>query len=221
MDYANQPLSEIAISLPMASAIFRRNRLDFCCGGKQTLKDACQKKNLNLDQIISQLKELTPDSTFKIQDKPLSEITQFIIQRYHDDLRKRIPELIQLAGKVERVHHDHEACPRGLTSLMENLFQEMMMHMMKEEQVLFPLIDSGRGSMAMMPVKVMISEHEGHGRELEEVRRLTSDFTPPADGCGTWRALYNGLEKLEEELMEHIHIENNILFPSALTQVEA
>lgn len=221
MDYANQPLSEIAISLPMASEIFRKNRLDFCCGGKQTLKEACEKRNLNLDHILEMLKGLSPNTSIKIQDRPLSEITEFIISRYHDDLRNRFPELIQLSQKVERVHQDHTACPRGLSSLLENFYQEMLMHMMKEEQVLFPLIDSGRGSMAMMPVKVMTAEHEAHGRELEEVHRLTSDFTPPVDACANWKTLYKGLEKLEEELMEHIHLENNILFPSALTQSDA
>ena len=92
------------------------------------------------------------------------------------------------------------------------------MHMMKEENVLFPLIDAGRGSMALMPVKVMTSEHESHGQQLEVLHHMTKDFVPPQDACPTWKSLYRGLEKLEEELMEHIHLENNILFPSALTQ---
>ena len=218
MDYANQSLSELAISIPMASEIFRKNRLDFCCGGKQTLKEACEKRNLSLNEILSQLEKLKCEAKADIQSLPLPEITKFIVQRYHDDLRNRFPELIKLSSKVEKVHAEHVACPRGLTDLLQNFYQEMLLHMMKEENVLFPLIESGRGSMAMMPVKVMTAEHDSHGKELQEIHRLTWDFTPPVDACATWKALFTGLEKLEEELMNHIHLENNILFPRALMQ---
>jgi regulator of cell morphogenesis and NO signaling len=218
MNYADQKLSDLAITLPQATEIFRKNRLDFCCGGKQTLKDACEKRNLNLGLIIEELQHLSVTKNDEIQDSPLNEITSFIIQRYHNDLRRRLPELVLLADKVERVHHDHTHCPHGLHKLLKELHEEMLMHMMKEENVLFPLIDSGRGSMALMPVKVMTAEHDSHGQQLEEIHRLTSDFNPPIDACATWRSLYSGLEKLEEELMDHIHLENNILFPRALTQ---
>lgn len=218
MNYADQKLSDLAISLPMASEIFRKNRLDFCCGGKQTLKDACEKKNLNLSLIIEELKLLNHPENNDIKEKPLSELTQFIIQRYHHDLRRRLPDLVLLAEKVEQVHHDHTHCPHGLHSLLKELHEEMLMHMMKEENVLFPLIDSGRGNMALMPVKVMTAEHDAHGKQLNEIHRLTSDFNPPVDACRSWQTLYKGLEELEVELMEHIHLENNILFPRALTQ---
>lgn len=218
MNYADEKLSDLAISLPKASEIFRKNRLDFCCGGKQTLKDACEKKKLNLSLLIEELKLLSSTDSHSYKDKPLNEITTFIINRYHNDLRDRLPDLVLLAEKVEKVHSDHTHCPHGLYDLLKELHEEMLMHMMKEENVLFPLIDSGRGSMALMPVKVMTAEHDSHGQQLNEIHRLTSDFTPPQDACGSWRTLYKGLEKLEEELMEHIHLENNILFPRALTQ---
>lgn len=218
MNYAEQMLSDLAINLPMATEIFRRNRLDFCCGGKQTLKEACERKQIDLHKIISELKLLDSAPASKVFEKSLTEITSFIIDRYHNDLRRRLPELIALSEKVERVHGDHPSCPRGLTTLLKCFHEEMLMHMMKEENVLFPLINAGRGHMALMPVKVMTSEHDAHGRQLDELHELTADFNPPADGCGTWRALYKGLEKLEEELMDHIHLENNILFPRALNQ---
>ncbi|MFP5386717.1 MAG: iron-sulfur cluster repair protein YtfE [Bacteriovoracia bacterium] len=218
MNYADQLLSDLAISLPMVTELFRKNRLDFCCGGKQTLKEACERKQIDLNSIVEELKKLQVNQHNDFQEKPLSELTSFIMERYHQDLRRRLPELITLSEKVERVHADHPDCPQGLFELLTHLHDEMLLHMMKEENVLFPIIDAGRGNMAQMPVKVMTSEHDAHGRQLDEIHRLTSDFVPPQDACTTWRALYVGLEKLEEELMEHIHLENNILFPRALAQ---
>lgn len=216
MNYADQPLAELAISIPMSTEVFRKHRLDFCCGGKQTLKDACVKQSLELNQIISELEKLDFHDKQEA-DRPLTELVPFIIHRYHEDLRKRFPELVLLADKVERVHGDHDKCPRGLSNLLRHFQDEMFLHMMKEENVLFPLIMSGRGKLALMPIKIMTLDHDSHGKELEELHALTSDFTPPADACPTWRALYHGLEKLEEELMNHIHLENHVLFPRALS----
>jgi regulator of cell morphogenesis and NO signaling len=215
MRFADQSLSELAINIPMASALFRRNRLDFCCGGRQTLREACEKRDLSLVVMEQELEALGS----KKESRPeinLSDMTDFIVKRYHDDLRVRLPELITLASKVERVHVDHSACPHGLTNLLTHMQNELFAHMMKEETVLFPMIRMQKGSRAIMPITVMKAEHEIHGRQLEELHRLTSDFMTPDGACGTWRALYAGLEKLEEELMEHIHLENNVLFPRAL-----
>lgn len=216
MNFINQPLAEIAIELPMSTEIFRRHQLDFCCGGKQTLKEACAKKKIEPEAIIKELSLLSNDEKIR-EERPLKELTTFIVERYHDDLRLRFPELHNLALKIERVHADHEACPRGLAEFLNTMMQDMFLHMMKEENVLFPLISSGRGNLAFMPIKVMSQEHEDHGKHLEELRVIASNYQPPQDGCGTWRALYKGLEKLEEELMEHIHLENNIVFPRALS----
>ncbi len=216
MQIADQQLSELAITLPMATEIFRKNRLDFCCGGKQTLREACEKRKIDLNSMVKQLEGLAKKSGPTYEEMPLDEMTAYIVDRYHNDLRRRFPELLALAQKVEQVHGDHANCPVGLFALLNDMHKEMLMHMMKEENVLFPMIQNGAGHNAFMPIKVMNAEHESHGQQLEEAHRLTSDFTPPEGACGTWRALYSGLEKLEEEIMEHIHLENNILFPRAL-----
>lgn len=218
MNYENETLSDLAINIPMASDLFRKNRLDFCCGGKQLLKDACIKMKININDIVDELQKLSLKEKISAEVRPLNEITSFIVRRYHDDLRRRIPELVMLAQKVERVHGDKAGCPNGLAELLRNLQEEMFSHMMKEENVLFPLIDSGRGNLAFMPIKVMTADHDTHGRELDKIHELTSSFTPPEEACGTWRTLYKGLMELEAELMEHIHLENNILFPRALAQ---
>lgn len=216
MNYADQTLADLAINIPMATELFRKHRLDFCCAGKQTLKEACTKKSLQLNQITQELEELGAKKMPEA-DLPLAELVPFIIERFHEDLRRRIPELVKLSEKVERVHADDKNCPTGLTNLLLQVQNEMFLHMLKEENVLFPLIVSGRGNLAMMPIKVMGIEHESHGKQLEELRALASDFVAPENACPTWRALYSGLEKLEEELMNHIHLENHVLFPRALS----
>lgn len=218
MDYANELLSNIVLKMPMASELFRKNRLDFCCGGKKSLKDACAARGLNMTEMITNLKELETKGEAPHESRPLNEITSFIVKRYHDDLRKRIPELLLLAEKVERVHGDNGHCPHGLAELLQNLRDEMFSHMMKEENILFPMIDSGRGNQAVMPISRMTFEHDSHGKELEKIHELTQSFTPPEGACTTWRTLYRGLQDLEAELMEHIHLENNVLFPRALNE---
>ena len=220
MLYAEKSLSDLAIALPMATEIFRKNKLDFCCGGRQTLKEACEKKQLSLESIMKQLEELKAEKILDSKECDPGKITEFIEERYHADLRKRLPELITLAKRVEQVHADHPSCPNGLSNLLDNFFADMSMHMQKEEGILFPLIRQGNGMMASMPIQVMMSEHESHGFELNQIHLLTNDFHPPEGACGTWRALYSGLDKFEAELMEHIHLENNILFPRVLAQVE-
>ena len=215
MKYEDTSLAELAINIPLATHLFRKKRLDFCCGGKISLKDACENRELNLDEMIIELKGLHEQPMPEL-NTPAEKLTDYIITRYHDDLRLRIPELVMLAEKVERVHRDHSSCPNGLTELLRTIQNELFSHMQKEESILFPLIKSGRGHMALMPIRVMMTEHDAHGRQLDEVHRLTNDFISPSDACPTWKALYKGLEKLEEELMAHIHLENNVLFPKAL-----
>lgn len=217
MNYAESSLAELAINIPMASQVFRRNRLDFCCGGKITLKEACTKNGLDFETIVSELSALKVAPTLE-SSLPLPELCDHVVSRYHEDLRRRLPELVALAGKVERVHADHAQCPRGLTRLLETVQAELFLHMMKEENVLFPLIRAGKGNLAQMPVKVMMAEHDAHGEQLDEIHRITNDFRAPADACPTWLALYRNLEQFEAELMEHIHLENHVLFPGSLMQ---
>jgi regulator of cell morphogenesis and NO signaling len=127
-----------------------------------------------------------------------------------------LPELIRMAAKVEVRHADKASSPRGLAELLRVIHADVSDHLQKEEQVLFPLILAGRGRAAIGPVQMMELDHDEHARNLQRVRRLTMDLTPPAEACTTWRALYLGLRQLEEELMVHIHLENNVLFRRAL-----
>lgn len=140
-----------------------------------------------------------------------------MLDRYHAGHRAELPRLIQMATKVERVHADKPNCPKGLAAHLQFLADELEGHMQKEEQVLFPMLLAGHGAQAGGPIQVMESEHQEHGRNLAMLRQLAHDFTPPAEACGTWRALYLGLAELECAVMQHIHLENHVLFPRVLT----
>lgn len=211
-------LGQLALEVPGATQVLRKHHLDFCCGGKKSLEEACKSLNLNANEIISELEalEVLADDHSRWENKPLAEMVDHIVKFYHDRLRAMVPELVFLANKVEKVHAEHSVCPKGLAAKLQEIQDELFDHMMKEEQILFPLIKNGQGQHAYMPIKVMQEEHNWHGESLKALRTLAFEFNAPEGACGTWRALYKGLDQLELELMEHIHLENNILFIRAL-----
>jgi regulator of cell morphogenesis and NO signaling len=215
---ANETLGEVATAHPAATQVFLRHGLDFCCGGRQRLADACRAAGLDPRAVIAEIAaEGATGSAERWDSRPLPDLIDFIVTRYHEPLRRDLPGLIDAARKVERVHARKASCPHGLASHLEQVDAEVRQHLAKEEQVLFPAIRSGnRGATVHMPIRVMMQEHDDHGANLQRLRELTADFAPPPEACATWRALYAALAKLESELMEHIHLENNVLFPRAL-----
>lgn len=218
MDYPNQSLGALAIAIPGATKLFRQYDLDFCCGGKQTLERSAARKMLNIDVIVEQLEQLAAKPT---NDKDWStasnsEMIPYIIQRFHQRHREQLPELILLAEKVERVHAAKPTCPKGLAAQLNTIYQDLSQHMMKEERILFPLIEQGMGAQAGGPISVMESEHDEAGEQLEVIKFLTNNVVPPEGACNTWQALYAGINEFISDLMEHISLENNLLFPRAL-----
>lgn len=214
MSYAEQTLGEIASGLPGATRLFRQYNMDFCCGGARSLREEAIRKGVNLDALVSSLEVL---KTTKSSDKDwkkagLKELIAHIIERYHVRHREQLPELIHLAEKVERVHARHCDVPVGLAAHLTEMLQELETHMQKEECILFPMIMRGQGAMAAAPISVMESEHVLHGEALEKMVILAHQLHLPTDACGSWRALYLGVGELRDDLMEHIHLENNILF---------
>lgn len=214
MNLLDQTLGELARDLPGATAIFRQHRLSFCCGGDKTLAEASRDKQLDPEAVAAELRALEPgnapvDEWGSASDASLIE---HILTRYHDVHRQQLPELIRLAARVELVHGGHPECPAGLTDLLEGMQRELLTHMEKEERILFPMIARGMNEMATGPISMMRHEHEAHGEALAQLRRLTHDITLPEGACNTWTALYNGLDTLAQDLMDHIHLENNLLF---------
>jgi regulator of cell morphogenesis and NO signaling len=211
-------LGNVATANPAATAVFLRHRLDFCCGGGRRLADACRAAGLNPAKVIEEIDAAErPVVAQRWDTRPLPELVDFIVTRYHDALRIELPALVDAAKRVERVHGAKPSCPRGLAAHLEQVADELILHLAKEEQVLFPTVCSGvRGQHIHMPIRMMMQEHDDHGASLKRTRELTADLVIPPEACATWRALYIALQKLESELMEHIHLENNVLFPRAL-----
>jgi regulator of cell morphogenesis and NO signaling len=218
MKNIEQKLGDLVTTHPVAAKVLQRYRLDYCCGGKQSLAEACKAESIDPEAVLRDIEtESTnaPDST-RWDQRPLHELVQHILDRYHAPLRLELPRLIELAEKVERVHAGKPDLPTGLADLLSRISEDIENHLAKEEQILFPLIVAGRGPTAHMPVQVMIQEHDDHGQDLRRIRELTHDMAVPPHGCATWKELYRSLLAFEVELMDHIHLENNILFPRAL-----
>ncbi|GGC98079.1 iron-sulfur cluster repair protein YtfE [Halopseudomonas salina] len=216
-DYLNTALGDLARTIPGATAVFHANRLDFCCQGHRTLADAAAKKGISATDVIVQLEALKPgvSDARDWQQASSAELVEHILARFHMRHREQLPELMRLARRVEQVHGDRPDCPNGLADHLSCMAQEMESHMLKEEQILFPLLLQGQQAIAGGPISVMRYEHEQHGEALDEIIRLTDDITPPVGACNTWQALYRGLEEFRQDLMQHIHLENNILFASS------
>ncbi len=213
-------LADIAVSSPGATKVFLAHGLDFCCGGRRPLVEACAEKGLDADVILKAIEaaEAPTGDLSRWSNRPLAELADFIESHYHARLRAEIPDLIALAEKVERVHAEKPTCPHGLADHLKTMHAAVLDHLAKEEGILFPFIRAGRGRGAGGPIQVMEQEHDDHGRSLERLRSLTANLTPPPEACVTWRALYGRLGRLSDELMEHIHLENNVLFPRALCE---
>ena len=218
-DRAQQAIGQIAVDLPGSTAVFRRLKLDFCCGGQVPLQQACASKGLPLDAVLAELAELERPSELPATESP-EALVDHILARYHAVHREQLPELIRMARRVEAVHRENPAVPVGLAEHLETMEAELLDHMDKEEQILFPLFKSGGGAQALGPIHVMRDEHTGHGAQLERLMALTDDANPPRGACNTWRALYAGIAQLSDDLINHIHLENNVLFPQFEVQVQ-
>jgi regulator of cell morphogenesis and NO signaling len=211
-------LAELATTRPSASRVFHRLHLDFCCGGHRSIDEACDGQGLNANDVLSAIdaEEQSADASPRWDLRPIPDLVAFIVDVYHGRLRTELPELVAMAEKVEAKHADKPTCPRGLAAHLRAVHETVLGHLGKEEQILFPMILRGFGARVAAPIRVMEEEHEDHAVGLRRTRELTNDLTAPPEACPTWRALYLRLDALERDLMEHIHLENHVLFPRVL-----
>ena len=218
MKNTQKTLGELATVLPAAAEVLRRYRLDYCWAGTRSLGDACAAEDLDAEAVLRDIEAAGAGDADAVRwdRRPLDELVRHIVSHYHTRLREKLPRLVDLAYRVERAHADAPELHGELADLLVEIEAAVESHLAKEEQILFPLIVAGRGPIAHMPVQVMMQEHEDHGRNLRRVREITHDLAPPQRACESWRELYRALGALEAELMDHIHLENNILFPRAL-----
>lgn len=208
---AAQAVGTIASALPGATAVFRRFKIDFCCGGGTALAEAAAARGVDVKEVIAALAAIAPAA-----DPVPAEtgaLIDHILVRYHETHRRDLPELIRLAHRVAAQHAGHPDAPAGLTGLLETIHTAVEEHMMKEELVLFPMMRSGGHAMIIHPIVCMRHEHDQHGENLARLAVLTRNGRLPEDACPTWRALYAGIDKFVADLTEHVHLENNVLFP--------
>jgi regulator of cell morphogenesis and NO signaling len=228
----DRTVGEIATEVPGAIRIFETWGIDYCCGGLTPVTDACDSVGKSVEELAAALAVAAvppgPLSKDWSQEK-LATLARFIIDAYHDYTREELETLMALAEKVRGVHgHRHAELVR-VHELVAALGVDMRPHMLKEEQVLFPYVDqledaAAKGGPAPTPffgtvknpVRMMMLEHDGVGELLRELRSVTSGYTVPGDGCFSYRELYRRLAEFEERTHEHIHLENNVYFPSAV-----
>lgn len=222
MPTKDTPLNELATSCAGAVPVFHRHRLDFCCGGARSLVDACAERGLDADALLAEIEGASagiPVRDWSAMTPP--EIAALIVEHYHLPLREDLPRLLGMARKVERVHGDKQDCPRGLADHLAALLEAVEDHLEQEENVLFPSLSRAGATPDAAVVTALVHEHDDHATGLRRTRELAHDLVPPTAACTTWRALYLGLEQFERDLMEHVHLENTVLFPRALNAAVA
>ncbi len=210
----SRTVGEIAATVPGATAIFRRFKLDFCCGGDVALADAANDRGIAVADVEQALAALAEVEDAAPAAQETGELIDHILARYHETHRRELPELIRLARKVEAVHAERPDAPRGLADTLQEMLGELEVHMRKEELILFPAMRHfADGGGLDGPIAQMRHDHDDHGAQLQRLEEITGNFTLPEGACRSWQALYAGAAKLADDVREHIHLENNVLFP--------
>ena len=230
-DLVEKTLAEIVTDNIRSAIIFEEAGLDFCCKGKRSLKDACAEKNVDVQKIVDELTNLcgSGNGTQNVNDWQLDFLVDYIMNNHHQYVRRMIPVITLHADKVASVHGKNHPETLKIADLNLAVREELQMHMMKEERILFPqikqlvLTQKGNGQYLspafgtiQNPIRMMEYEHSSAGDALFQIRELSNNYSHPDDACNTFKALYSELKEFEEDLHKHIHLENNILFPKAI-----
>jgi regulator of cell morphogenesis and NO signaling len=214
-------VASLVLEQPGRARVFERFAIDYCCGGKVPLRTACEDRGLDVGTVLDALAESrTADTDWAAAS--LEDLCTHIVGHHHAYLREELPALAALTDKVARAHGDRHAELHDVAATFAAVRAELEAHMEKEEQVLFPAcvaLERGIGTDLPFPVdapiEAMVHEHDEVGAALAQLRRLTGGYAPPADACNSYRAMLDRLESLELDTHEHVHEENNILFPRA------
>lgn len=226
----DETLGQIAAKDLRKAEVFKKYGLDFCCGGKKTVKEACAEKGLDVtkvEQELQQADKLPSARPLPYNEWSLDFLADYIVNTHHSYVKKTIPDLRQYASKVASVHGDRHPELFAISQLTDEVCKEMTSHMIKEETILFPYIkqlvaSNGNGNTAYgtlttieEPINMMEMEHEVVGKNLEKMRELSNNYSLPEDACASYSYLFKTLEEFENDLHLHVHLENNILFPKA------
>lgn len=232
MTNTTQTVREIALENPASIRVFEHFGIDYCCGGRKPLAEACEARNIAVDEVIAALEHTTSESNRVKEDwsvQQLASLIAHIVDTHHSYLKRELPRLGEFAQKVVKRHGDTRPELVEIQSKLAQLGGELTEHLAKEEAVLFPYItrleralelgtEKPHGCFGTVanPIAMMTQEHDAAGELLGDVRALSHEFTPPVGACPTFQGFYLGLYELEQDLHQHIHLENNILFPRAI-----
>jgi regulator of cell morphogenesis and NO signaling len=229
-------VAEIALERPQAAAVFERLGIDYCCGGGKPLAVACEEAGIDVDHVEGLLEGPGTDGpqAENWSERSLASLIGHIVQKHHSYCREECLRLQPLLAKVVSKHGEHHPELAQVEELFTSLRNELSMHLLKEEQMLFPYIITVEESAThksapplapfgtvQNPVRMMMMEHDDAGRVIKEIRSLTGNFEPPQDACTSFKALYQALGAFEADLHLHIHLENNLLFPRAIALEDA
>lgn len=224
--FENQTLAGIVSQYPVTARIFEQHGLDYCCQGKQRLQEACHRQELPVEQLCGELEALLQEqeaaSAWNPAGLAVPELINHIISRHHQYVREAVPVLMSRLERIAAKHGERFPNMIAVKDLFGDLADELLGHMIKEERILFPMLLSqyrqyGQCQPAQVsgPIQVMEEEHERAASLLEEIKRLTNQYEAPPQACQTFRLTLAGLQEFEEDLHQHVHLENNVLFVSA------
>lgn len=229
----NISVGSIVASNFRAANVFRKFGIDFCCGGKKSIAEVCQEKAISEQELLEELALAKASNT----SAPINShkwspdfLCNYIKNEHHLFVLENIPFLLEISAKVARRHGEGNPNLIAIAELFQEIANELTVHMKKEEEVLFPYIAALYQSKitgqthpknacftsVQSPIQIMESEHENAGELMQKIKILTNDYTPPADGCTSYKILFSKLQEFEENLHIHVHLENNILFPKAI-----
>ncbi|HEY8936815.1 MAG TPA: iron-sulfur cluster repair di-iron protein [Cyclobacteriaceae bacterium] len=232
LDMADATVADIALSFPQALEILNRYNLDYCCGGKKLFTKVCEKAGLNPESVWEEILlariHVGPDNYMRFDTWEAPLLIDFIVQHHHHYVRDAIPQILALLDKVCNAHGNDSPFLLTVKENFNKLAVELLNHLPKEEEVLFPAIrkifHNGTSQLESniskshlkSPIVIMEDEHEIAGQLIKSIRALTSNYTPPTFACPTFKLIYIMLSQFDKDLMQHVHLENNILFPKVL-----
>jgi regulator of cell morphogenesis and NO signaling len=225
-------IGEIVAEDYRAAEVFRRYGIDFCCGGKKTLQQVCESKNIAVEEVVQALADPLPETAsgqaLDFNHWDLDLLSDYIVKVHHRYVREKLPQIEEYSKKVALAHGPAYPETKEIALLVQSLMEEMTQHMRKEELILFPYIKAlvetlltGKPAVpppfgtVKNPIRVMEAEHDAAGDIMKNIRMLSKDYALPSGACNTYRVLYALLEEFERDLHQHVHLENNILFPKA------
>lgn len=227
----NQTIAQCVADNYQTATIFKKHKIDFCCGGKVSIQEACRKNNADEKMLLQELNETTKQKPQKdaAENYELDKLAKYIVEKHHAYVRQTIPEIEPFLDKVVRVHGEKHPELKKVQENFQAVKEELLNHMQKEENELFlyikQMVAAKKKNIQLEPpffgmiknyINMMEMEHESAGNAFKEIREITNDLIPPEGACNTYRVTFSLLDEFENDLHRHIHLENNVLFPKSI-----